>query len=190
MSPAEPSPAPANEAPATETPPAAVPNDATARARVRAKIIRWLRGALVFSGFLPWILPYARAHLPLGQLGVALDLIFLSMCHRRAARTLVLDGVAMPLCSRCSGIFLGVALAAIVGRPILAMKTWRVLFVIACALMLTDVVTQDLGIHPVWHPTRIASGVLVGYFMVIGLLSGLANDDAIAARNRGSGERS
>lgn len=146
------------------------------RARMRAKILLGLRAALVFSGILPWILPFLRSRLPLGQLGVALDYVFLGMCHRRAARTLVLDGIAMPLCSRCAGIFLGVAIAAIIARPILAMRTWRVLFVIACALMLTDVVTQDLGLHPVWHPTRILSGVLVGYLMVIGLFSGLASD--------------
>lgn len=160
------------------------PASPSERARMRAKIIAWLRGALVFSGLLPWILPFARARLPLGQVGVALDLVFFAMCHRRAARTLVLDGIAMPLCSRCAGIFLGVAIAAILGRPILAMRTWRVLFVIACALMLTDVVTQDIGLHPVWHPTRILSGVLVGYFMVIGLLSGLASDAKVAARDR------
>jgi hypothetical protein len=29
--------------------------------------------------------------------------------------------------------------------------------------MLLDVVTQDLGVHPIWHATRIASGLLFGY---------------------------
>lgn len=173
MSPADPSPARADEP---------APARAEDRARVRAKIIAWLRGALVFGGLLPWVLPFARARLPLGQLGVAIDWAFLGMCHRRAARTLVLDGVAMPLCSRCAGIFFGVAIAAIVGRPILAMRTWRVLFLIACALMVADVVTQDIGLHPVWHATRLLTGVLVGYLMVIGLLSGLASDAKIAAR--------
>ncbi|MFO0587601.1 MAG: DUF2085 domain-containing protein [Polyangiaceae bacterium] len=159
---------------------------ADSRARTRAKIVAWLRGALVFSGVLPWVLPFARARLPLGQIGVQLDLVFFSMCHRRAARTLVFEGVAMPLCSRCAGIFLGVAIAAVIARPIVTLKTWRALFAVACALMLTDVVTQDLGIHPVWHATRIASGLLVGYLMVIGFLSGLARDaevDAAGAAN-------
>ena len=156
--------------------------DASPRARSRAKIVAWLRGLLVFSGVLPWVLPYARAHLPLGVVGGAIDLAFLGMCHRRVARTLVLDGVLMPLCSRCAGIFLGVAIAAAIGRPILTMKTWRALFLIACALMVTDVVTQDLGLHPVWHVTRIATGLFVGYLMVVGFLSGLAVDAAIDRR--------
>ncbi len=172
---------PANDPAAAPAKPASVSDEMARRARVRAKIVAWLRGAMVFSGVLPWALPFLRARLPLGGFGTAIDLVFLGMCHRRAARTIVLDGVAMPLCSRCAGIFLGVALAAAIGRPILAMRTWRVLFAIACALMLTDVVTQDLGLHPVWHPTRITSGLLVGYLMVVGFLSGLARDAQPAA---------
>lgn len=151
------------------------------RARARAKLVGWLRGLLIFSGFLPWVLPFARARLPLGGFGVAIDFAFFSMCHRRAARTLVLDGVAMPLCSRCAGIFLGVALGAIIARPVLPMKTWRWAFAGAGALMLTDVVTQDLGLHPVWHATRIASGLLVGYLMVTGMLGALARENKTRA---------
>lgn len=147
----------------------------------RAKVIAWLRGTLVFVGLLPWALPFARARLPLGELGTALDMIFFTMCHRRAARTLVLEGVAMPLCSRCAGVFLGVAVAAAIGRPLLGLRVWRWVFGVACALMVADVVTQDLGLHPVWHPTRIVTGVLVGYLMVVGCLSGLARDKTSAA---------
>jgi uncharacterized membrane protein len=152
--------------------------DAAERARVRAKILAWFRALLVFVGLLPWALPVARARLPLGEVGAALDLAFFAMCHRRPARTLFFEGVPMPLCSRCAGIFLGVALAAIIGRPLLSIRTWRWLFVGACGLMLADVVTQDLGLHPVWHPTRIATGLLVGYGMVIGLLSGISREPA------------
>lgn len=147
----------------------------------RAKAIAWLRATLVFVGLLPWALPFARARLPLGELGDALDMIFFTMCHRRSPRTLVLDGVAMPLCSRCAGIFLGIAVAAAIGRPLMGLRAWRWVFAAACALMVADVVTQDLGLHPVWHPTRILTGVLVGYLMVVGCLSGLARDKTSAA---------
>jgi uncharacterized membrane protein len=147
----------------------------------RAKLVLWARGGLVLVGLLPWALPIARARLPLGEVGVGLDLAFFTMCHRRPARTLFLEGVGMPLCSRCAGIFLGVALAALIARPILALRTWRWCFAAACGLMLADVITQDLGLHPVWHPTRILTGVLVGYAMVIGFLSGLARDHKTGA---------
>jgi uncharacterized membrane protein len=149
-----------------------------ARARARAKIVAWFRGVLVFVGLLPWALPFARARLPIGEIGVGLDMVFFTMCHRRAARTLSFESVPMPLCSRCAGIFLGVAIAAVIGRPLLSLRAWRWAFLGACALMVTDVVTQDLGLHPVWHPTRVATGVLVGYGMVIGFLGALARDAA------------
>lgn len=146
------------------------------RARIRAKIVAWFRGVLVLVGLLPWALPFARAKLPIGDLGAAIDMVFFTMCHRRPARTLAFEGVAMPLCSRCAGIFLGVAIGAVIGRPLMSLRAWRWAFAGACALMLADVVTQDLGIHPVWHPTRILTGVIVGYGMVIGFLSALARD--------------
>ncbi|MBK8251840.1 MAG: DUF2085 domain-containing protein [Polyangiaceae bacterium] len=146
------------------------------RAKARAQILAWFRGLLVFVGVFPWILPFARARLPLGDVGIGLDLVFFTMCHRRAPRTLVFDGVLMPLCSRCAGIFLGVALGALIARPILPLRTWRWAFVLSGVLMVADVVTQDLGIHPVWHATRIATGVFVGYLMSIGFFSALARD--------------
>lgn len=143
---------------------------------LRARIVAWLRGALVFVGLLPWAIPLARARLPLGEVGAALDMAFLTMCHRRPARTLFFEGVPMPLCSRCAGIFLGVALGAALGRPLLSLRAWRWSFAVACLLMIADVATQDLGLHPPWHPTRVVTGVLVGYGMAIGFLSALARD--------------
>lgn len=156
--------------------PIAAPAVTPERARARARVLAWFRGLLVFLGLLPWLLPVARARLPLGVFGQGVDLAFFTMCHRRPARTLFFEGVAMPLCSRCAGIFLGVAIAAVIGRPLLSLRAWRWAFAGACALMIADVVTQDLGLHPVWHPTRIATGILVGYGMVIGFLAALARD--------------
>jgi hypothetical protein len=37
--------------------------------------------------------------------------------------------------------------------------------IITAAIMVAEVITQDLGLHPVFHPTRIATGVLLGYAM-------------------------
>ena len=124
---------------------------------------RVTRAGFIFVGVLPWILPLARALLPLGRAGELLDLFFLPMCHRLPERTLTLAGVVMPLCSRCAGIFAGLALGALILRPRVEIARWRILVAVAGALMLLDVVTQDLGVHPIWHGTRIASGLLFGY---------------------------
>lgn len=140
-----------------------------------ATLPRITRSAFIFIGALPWVLPFARALLPLGRAGELLDLFFVPMCHRLPERTLSLAGVAMPLCSRCAGIFAGVALGALLMRPRVEIARWRILVVVAGALMLLDVVTQDLGLHPIWHATRIASGLLFGYAIAAACLLAMRN---------------
>ena len=146
---------------------------------------RWLpgvtRAAFIVLGVVPWILPIARAKLPLGRAGDLLDLLFFPMCHRVPARTLYFSGVPMPLCSRCAGIFAGLALGAMILRPRLPLARWRVLVALASALMLVDVVTQDLGVHPLWHVTRVGTGLLFGY--TIGAACLLAMRSAASEEN-------
>jgi len=90
----------------------------------------------------------------------ALDLPFHLLCHRIPERVIAIAGAPMPLCSRCAGIWLGLSVSAAIAWPVLSMRTLRIVIVIAAALMLIEVVTQDLGLHPVFHPTRLLSGLL------------------------------
>jgi uncharacterized membrane protein len=119
--------------------------------------------AFVAAGLFPWALPLLRAYLPLGAFGIAADAIFATMCHRLPERSLVIAGVAMPLCSRCAGVFSGAAVGALAAWPRISARGHRLLITAAGAAMLLDVVTQDLGVHPVWHATRLATGFLFGY---------------------------
>jgi uncharacterized membrane protein len=121
------------------------------------------RAAFVAAGLFPWILPLLRAWLPLGSIGVSLDAVFVTMCHRIPERTLTLAGVAMPLCSRCAGVFGGVALGALAVWPRLTARPWRWVITAAAGSMVLDVATQDLGLHPVWHVARLATGFAFGY---------------------------
>ncbi|WP_437277365.1 DUF2085 domain-containing protein [Sorangium sp. So ce375] len=133
-----------------------------------------VRCTLVLLGALPWCLPLARSRAPLGALGAALDRVFAPMCHRLPERSLALDGVVMPLCSRCAGIFAGLAAGAAIARPHLAMTAWRPILIALAALMTIDVATQDLGLHPVWHTTRLATGLAFGYAAAAALLAQIA----------------
>jgi uncharacterized membrane protein len=121
------------------------------------------RIGLAAVGLSPWILPLARAALPLGGLGELLDAAFAAACHRLPERSLALAGVMMPVCSRCAGIFAGVAIGALAALPALASRAWRWAITAAAAPMLVDVITQDLGVHPLSHPARIATGAVFGY---------------------------
>lgn len=151
-------------------------------------LARAVRAGAVVVGLAPWLLPLARAWAPLGAVGVMLDAVFVTMCHRLPERTLVLAGVAMPVCSRCAGIFAGVAVGALIARPALSPRAWRLAITAASVAMLADVVTQDLGLHPVWHPMRIATGFLFGYALAAACVSTLRRrTDVDAAVGAGGG---
>lgn len=134
------------------------------------------RASFVTAGALPWVLPALRAFLPMGPIGLLLDAMFVPVCHRRLERTLVFWDVPMPLCSRCAGIAAGLALGAIVAWPSPSLRATRITLVCATFAMLLDVVTQDLGVHPAWHPTRIATGLFFGYSFAIGLFSAIRRE--------------
>ena len=133
-----------------------------------------VRALFLFIGALPWWIPLARSRFELGVVGDALDLAFAPMCHRLPERSLLLGGALMPVCSRCAGVFAGLAVGAVIARPRLPMPAWRALLMAAVALMVADVITQDLGLRPLWHPARIATGFLLGYGMVVAFVTQLA----------------
>lgn len=93
-------------------------------------------------------------------LAFALDLPWSLICHRIPERVLSIAGTPMPLCSRCAGIWLGLSVSAAIGWPAIPIRPLRVVLAIAAALMLAEIITQDLGLHPVFHPTRLLSGLL------------------------------
>src|SRR5262245_10727933 len=95
------------------------------------------RAVMVFIGLLPWAVPFGRLAIP--DFGRALDWGFAWVCHRSLSRTLYLAGAPMPVCSRCAGIFAGLALGALLARPRLSVKTWRWLALAATVLMVADV---------------------------------------------------
>jgi uncharacterized membrane protein len=96
-----------------------------------------------------------------GLLWTAFDLPFRLICHRIPERVISIAGTPMPICSRCAGIWLGASLSAAIAWPVLPLKTLRVVLPVALGLMGIEVLTQDLGLHPVFHPTRLLSGLLV-----------------------------
>lgn len=156
-----------------ERPPAASDSPSEARRHAAATMTTAGRVALFLGGALPWLLPLGRSYLPLGAAGIALDLAYVPMCHRLPERTLAIAGVPMPLCSRCAGIFAGVALGAVLMRPRLALAVWRWIIAATGVLMALEVVAQDAGLHPIWHPTRVLSGLLFGYALAVTCVTAL-----------------
>jgi len=140
------------------------------------QLLLFARLSFILVGTMPFWLPLARAYLPLGPIGALLDLPFVAVCHRMSSRTLRLAGVAMPVCSRCAGIFGGLALGMLVCWPRPTLRQTRIGLLGAGLLMLADVLTQDLGVHPVWHATRLATGGLLGYLAAVALVAAIVRE--------------
>lgn len=125
--------------------------------------MRLLRLTLMLGGLLPWI--RVLRGFPT-SLGLAIDQAFSALCHHLPERTLVLGGSAMCVCSRCAGLYAGIALAAAwprIERALRGRCRARLVFQVGLALLALDVVTQELGMHAPWHPVRLATGALVGW---------------------------
>jgi uncharacterized membrane protein len=149
------------------------PGGSAAREPSAVVLVSWIaRAVLVAIGVFPWCLPLLHAAWQVS--GSAFDWPFLLVCHRMPSRTLHIAGVLMPVCSRCAGIFAGLAAGSIVARPRLPIRTWRMVGAVTAGLMIADVVMQDWGVHPVWHPSRLATGVLLGYVMAAAFVTNLA----------------
>ncbi len=116
-------------------------------------------------------------------LWTALDLPFRLLCHRIPERVLSVLGTPMPLCSRCAGLWLGASLSAALAWPVLSLRTLRVVLPAALGLMALEVLTQDLGLHPVFHPTRLLTGLLVSVPLG-GAIGGMITKELGAADRR------
>ena len=135
----------------TSTPPVA-PRPGPARWTLPA-----LSALLVSAGLLPWLLAlrpaWSRVVFP----------VFRTLCHQRLERTLVIFGAPMVVCSRCAGLYLGVALGVALPLPRRWLPHGRALVLAAVAIAAIDVLTQDLGLHAPYHPGRLATGLLLGW---------------------------
>jgi len=152
------------------------PKPARRTDKVRRQILLWARVSFLLVGSLPWWLPVVRRYLPVGPFWDHVDLLFVLVCHRLPERTLAIAGVAMPLCSRCAGICTGLGLGALVAWPRLSLPAARLALGITGVVMLLDVAAQDFGLHPLWHWTRLGTGIALGYLMSCTLFAAILRE--------------
>lgn len=144
------------------------------RRRNDRQLLGMARFSFLVFGSTPWWLPLIKNHI--GPLGQVLDMSFILLCHRLPERTIEIAGNLMPVCSRCAGIYLGLALGAVLlwPKPTIPQARWGLLA--TGLVMLADVVTQDMGIHPVWHPTRLLTGALLGWVASSALMAAIRRE--------------
>lgn len=128
---------------------------------------RWLapvlRVALVTVGSAPFWVPPLQHAAGLSWLAQTFDGWFALHCHREAERTLMLGPFALPVCVRCTGIYVGLLLGALIARPRLSPLHVRLWVGVAALIMILDVLTEMLHMRPPWAPLRALSGLFLAY---------------------------
>ncbi|MCU0680902.1 MAG: DUF2085 domain-containing protein [Polyangiaceae bacterium] len=114
---------------------------------------------LAIAPFLPPLLLALGA----GSLAVELDGLWAPFCHRLPERSLFLLGAPLPLCSRCLGLVVGLGAGLAAAWPYAGLRVLRWAVSFGLAFLFVELTTQDLGWHPVFHPTRLLSGLLVAF---------------------------
>jgi uncharacterized membrane protein len=114
---------------------------------------RLVRSFLIVIGLSPLWAPVFGSLPVLDSAAELLDAWFALQCQRDSARSFAPFATALPVCSRCVGIYLGLALGAIVARPRLTGRQLLTWTLGAATLMLLDVGTELWSLRP-------ASGVL------------------------------
>lgn len=105
--------------------------------------------------------------------------LFLMMCHGRIERSFLLFGVPMPICARCTGIYLGLlaALAAFKLIPLLRERVMRAVALVAILPLGIDGVTQLLGFRESVNVLRVTTGVVAGLAFGLWILSAVERRD-------------
>ncbi len=100
-------------------------------------------------------------------------LLFRMMCHGKVERCLALFGVPMPICARCTGIYLGMLGALLAFRiiPLLRERVMRKVAFVAILPLALDGLTQLTGLRESVNPLRIATGVVAGLAFGLWILS-------------------
>ena len=108
------------------------------RHELRARVVRVL---LVAVALLPLAPRLTRGIPGLSWFGQLTVRWFGVQCQRDPARALVLWGQTLPVCARCSGVYLGFGLGALLLVPRLRPSWLRAWVAVASALMLLDVLS-------------------------------------------------
>ena len=89
-----------------------------------------------------------------------------SICHQRPERSFVVSGTPLPVCARCTGLYLGAALAApfVLGRP-RAFATGRPRMFLAVAALPTAATwtLEFAGLFPFSNASRFIAALPLGF---------------------------
>jgi uncharacterized membrane protein len=150
----------------------------------------FIASALAWALLLP-LAPFVAARplaMPLG--GVFVYAVYVAgsaICHQLPERSFHLWSQQMPVCARCTGIYVGAAVAAIAARPhrrrSITARRWRAILAAAAAPAVLSLLYEWTTGRMPSHWTRAATGVPLG--AVVAALVIWATRPGAAAENQG-----
>ncbi len=102
-------------------------------------------------------------------------LLFRLMCHGIERRCLVLFGVPMPICARCTGIYIGLfaGVMAFVLVPAVNERLLRLSMYVLAIPMALDGITQAVRLRESTNPLRLATGFVAAFAFGMWALSAI-----------------
>jgi uncharacterized membrane protein len=144
----------------------------------RRPLLMWL---LVASGSLAMIaiivlapLAKAKGHV---QIAATIYQTFSHLCHQLPERSFFIDGHPFAVCARCTGIYAGFAMAAVVYPLMRSLRQTEAprrkwLFIAAVPLAI-DFLFEFSGVGHNTHSSRLLTGALLGAVAVFYIMPGL-----------------
>ena len=102
-------------------------------------------------------------------------LLFRTMCHGIVSRCIELFGAPMPICARCTGIYLGmlIGLFAFMAFPFVSERVMRVAAFVAVTPLAIDGFTQLARLRESTNDLRMATGIAAGCAFGMWVLSAI-----------------
>jgi len=163
--------------------------DQSSRAYRRA-IAVWV-GTCLIALAIPGLIvgaPFAQAH-GHPQFAAAIYKAFSFVCHQIPERSFHLAGYRFAVCSRCTGLYAGFAVAALVyplARPLQSTDTPSRIWLVLATLPLA--IDFALGYFSIWdntHLSRFLTGALLSSVAVFYVMPGLIDLSSAIARRLG-----
>lgn len=104
---------------------------------------------------------------------------FRMMCHGLESRSLLIFGESMPICARCTAIYVGllVGMLGFLLLPLCRERTIRIASIVALIPLGVDGLTQLAGLRESTNELRIATGLIAGLAFGMWILTAVERRD-------------